>query len=491
VEVGDFRYDEIYAHNSHYKKENIMSRNIVRTSVLSLILLLSFTLLLSETLAEPPSNFHESDAGTEANPYLIANLANLRWLSETPEVWGTGYESFSFLQTADIDATETAIWDFLGQSIGGQMVYRGFSGIGSGDVPFMGVYNGSNFAIVGLHSYRTNLVFPGGFFHSIQGALVKNTHLIEATLYRCFFIDNATDSIILNCHISGVNNGCYATGLIRIATDSHIEFCSSKAHIVINCYHATSHRLSGLVRVLRNSVLKNSFFYGSLTQNASGGLAGLVSYSIGSVIENCYATATVSVHSYNAGVIFALFYSPTQPQLPSIITQNFWDTTMTGALIAGGGLTEHNFGLPTAQLQMASTFIDAGWDFENVWAIDPGINGGYPYHRSNTRLSPITSCAEMTTPVAQSMRSVIYPNPVRTGDVTFRANVVKPQMEISIYNVKGQLVKKSTDFAMGNAESRFVWGRKNDKGQSVAPGVYLYQINAGDDVSVGKLLIIK
>jgi hypothetical protein len=228
-----------------------------------------------------------------------------------------------------------------------------------------------------------------------------------------------------------------------------------------------------------------------MTAAGGGVVAGLVRDSMGSVIQNSYATVTEESPPLRHGLLHAIRPIFENPTVPSVITNNFWDTTMTGALTAGGELTEHNFGLPTAQMQMASTFIEAGWDFENVWAIDPDINGGYPYHRSNTRLSPIASGTETTYPVAQSMRSVIYPNPVRTGDVTFRANAVKPQMEISIYNVKGQLVKKSTDFAMGNAESRFVWDRKNDKGQSVAPGVYLYQINAGDEVSVGKLLIIK
>ena len=61
-----------------------------------LITFMFFTIhnISAETLAERPSNFHDVDAGSENNPFLIANLANLRWLSETPSVWGsnTGFK---------------------------------------------------------------------------------------------------------------------------------------------------------------------------------------------------------------------------------------------------------------------------------------------------------------------------------------------------------------------------------------------------------------
>jgi hypothetical protein len=85
---------------------------------LMLVLIISMVTfyLVAETLAEPPSNYYEEGAGTEAYPFLISNLANLRWLSETPRYWGSpifndGVKNpFYFLQTADIDAYETREW---------------------------------------------------------------------------------------------------------------------------------------------------------------------------------------------------------------------------------------------------------------------------------------------------------------------------------------------------------------------------------------------
>lgn len=73
-------------------------------------------------------------SGTELAPYQIANLDDLQYLSEHSGYWGTG---IYFIQTADIDATETSDWNND----------AGFSPIGSSAIKFTGEYNGGNFTI--------------------------------------------------------------------------------------------------------------------------------------------------------------------------------------------------------------------------------------------------------------------------------------------------------------------------------------------------------
>jgi len=115
----------------------------------------------AQTTAEQPIG-----TGTESDPFLISSFANLKWLSETPSVWG-GYsvedcgicytcendwgwcsdpihtllDQHYFLQTADIDAIETMAWGFA--PIGGLIEWVG--------KPFMGNYNGGNKSIMNLH----------------------------------------------------------------------------------------------------------------------------------------------------------------------------------------------------------------------------------------------------------------------------------------------------------------------------------------------------
>lgn len=70
--------------------------------------------------------------GTQNDPYQISNLNDLRLLSETNEIWDA-----YFIQTADIDATETKNWNNG----------TGFLPIGSITKNFTGHYNGDHYSI--------------------------------------------------------------------------------------------------------------------------------------------------------------------------------------------------------------------------------------------------------------------------------------------------------------------------------------------------------
>jgi len=85
----------------------------------------------------------------------------------------------------------------------------------------------------------------------------------------------------------------------------------------------------------------------------------------------------------------------------------------------------------------------------------------------------------------------VYPNPVNGGDVNFKTSIADKDTEISIYNIKGQLVKTSKAFQKKDNESIFTWDKRNNQNQSVASGVYFYKIKTDDKVKTGKFLIMK
>ena len=70
---------------------------------IALFILTLFTTAIFAQIEVKPSG-----SGTEADPYLIANLENLYWLSQTDSIWG---DTLYFEQTADIDASATKHWD--------------------------------------------------------------------------------------------------------------------------------------------------------------------------------------------------------------------------------------------------------------------------------------------------------------------------------------------------------------------------------------------
>lgn len=85
-----------------------------------------------------------------------------------------------------------------------------------------------------------------------------------------------------------------------------------------------------------------------------------------------------------------------------------------------------------------------------------------------------------------------YPNPFNP-ETTISFNLQKPvsQVEIEIFNVKGQKVKtlKVVD-PINNAVNKIVWDSKDNNGKKVASGTYLYRLKLDDRVVATKKMIL-
>ena len=98
---------------------------------------------------------------------------------------------------------------------------------------------------------------------------------------------------------------------------------------------------------------------------------------------------------------------------------------------------------------------------------------------------PIVSSIDET--INDTIPVIVYPNPmIGNGVVTFKHSNILTNSEISIYNIKGQLVKK-TRFI----EDTYFWNGKDENETQVNSGIYLYQIKSETEVHTGKILIIK
>ena len=84
-----------------------------------------------------------------------------------------------------------------------------------------------------------------------------------------------------------------------------------------------------------------------------------------------------------------------------------------------------------------------------------------------------------------------YPNPFNPRTV-IRYNVpVTSRVNITIYNVKGEIINNLVD-QYQIAGSKFVnWNATNSSGQTVPAGVYLYKIVAGDFTQSKKMMLLK
>ena len=161
------------------------------------------------------------------------------------------------------------------------------------------------------------------------------------------------------------------------------------------------------------------------TANVSGTqyTAGLVGYAYNTVIDKCYAKGDINGVLYGGGLVgeleqtgASLTNSVALANTLTLSDQASWGSRVIGGYKSGAAdPEENNYALSTMQvslnnvpqrktddlvegiaktqdeLQLSATYMELGWDFENVWAIDEGEM--YPYLLWEIDVNPV---AEIT-----------------------------------------------------------------------------------------------
>jgi hypothetical protein len=346
--------------------------------------------ILAQTATAP------SGSGTSSgDPYLIATLDNLYWVTQNSSSWGS-----YFKQTADIDASSTSGWDSN----------SGFTAIGNSSTKFTGTYDGEGHTIDGLYINRaatSNIAM----FGSTNNATIKNLGLTNVNI-----TGNTNVGALVGYFDYGTVEDCYATGsvtgiggtvggliAIQRRNTSNINRCYSGCDV-----SGSGDALGGFVGVAYGNI-NESYSSGSVTGTGSGsyvrvgGFSGN-KYNTG-IINNCYSRASVNVtssysdvggftgllesgginYSYSTGSVsgtstniggFAGRY------LAGSKVGNYWDTETSGQ-----GSSAAATGKLTSEMTTQGTFT--GYNFTSIWAINGSTNNGYPYLQNNTP-SPIT-----------------------------------------------------------------------------------------------------
>ncbi len=288
-----------------------------------------------------------SGSGTEIDPYLISNIEELYWITQSDSRWDKYY-----LQTADIDASVTEFIEYGG----------GWPGIGNYYPGFSGYYNGQNYTIAGLTINAPSSQYKG-LFGQTNGGSITNVSLtgvnISGSGYTgsligyngTTFIQNCTGAgdvtgdgmtgglvggisgnsslLVENCSFDGTVTGTsYTGGLIGdIQNFCQIENCRSNAVVT-----ATSSYTGGFIgRAYTYSTVKNSYSEGSVHGiYTTGGFAGMLDQY--AEIYNCYSASQVtSDQDYSeetAGFAGQSYYS--------YIYDSYATGSVTGYWIAGG-----------------------------------------------------------------------------------------------------------------------------------------------------------
>ncbi len=474
--------------------------------------------------------------GSVANPYQIAIWQNLYWLSETATEWDKNY-----FQTADIDFADAdpAIntWDNN----------QGWTPIGNSYRKFTGKYNGNNKTISGLFIYRPS-VADQGFFGWSDNAGFENIGLINVNLAGSHrsgsLAAHNSDCNISHCYSTGMISGnpyypvdCLGgmTGANLGGSISHsyssvcvkgfggsVSYCYSTGNVSGTIY------IGGLVGLNTGSI---SHSYNTGNVNGSEKTGGLAGFNAGDSIMICYSTGNVNGNYYTGGLIgyndrgiinnsysigdvhgleqdtggltgrnnqglFTNCYSAGHVTgndytggLAGVncdrINNCFWDIETSGQTTSAGGT-----GITTLQMKMQLTYINAGWNFSEVWGIIPNLNNGYPF----LNYSNSVPAEDIIIDSPQSSFATLYsayPNPFNPSTTISFDLKNHEEVKINIYNIKGHLVKRLVNKVYDKGRYSVIWDGKDSQGTPCGNGIYFFQMLTDNTIQTKKMIMMK
>ncbi|HPE33776.1 MAG TPA: T9SS type A sorting domain-containing protein [Bacteroidales bacterium] len=290
-----------------------MKNPLLRKSLI-ILLLLCTGWAMNETVAQPLGS------GTLEDPYQIANIENLSWITQNSGSWDK-----YFIQTANIDASASSGWG------------DGFTPIGSTTTPFSGTYNGQGSVISGFTINRGS-ADNVGMFGYVEGGVVKNLGLTDVNITGKDYVGalagktSGSSTLIDMCFTSGsVTGNAFVGGLVGFnLMSATIQNCGSRAAITGGKY--------------------------------VGGLAGVNLETI----NNCYATGLVTATTGGGGLVGGI----------AAVTNCFWDTETSGlsASIGGTGKTSAEMKEFATFTNTATSGLTTAWDFVGTSNDDAGTN---------------------------------------------------------------------------------------------------------------------
>ncbi|MHC4125852.1 MAG: GLUG motif-containing protein, partial [Planctomycetota bacterium] len=260
-------------------------------------------------------------------------------------------------------------WFFHGTNFTGVFNGAGFkvtnltidtAGAGNNYLGMFG-YIGSGGRVNNLTAEDVNIT--GGNGSRYLGGLVGAN---DGTIRNCYAIGSVTgrnesgglgglaggnSGTIRNCYATGsVTGDEYLGGLVGYTCNGTISNCFSTSQVTGDEY------LGGLVGYNDYwAIISNCFSTSQVTGDEY--LGGLVGYnSERATVNNCYSTGPITGDVYPGGLVGYNY---------GTISDCFWDVNTSCLDTSDGGI-----GKTTVQMQMQSTYTDAGWDFTTpVWKI--------------------------------------------------------------------------------------------------------------------------
>ena len=148
-----------------------------------------------------------------------------------------------------------------------------------------------------------------------------------------------------------------------------------------------------------------------------------------------------------------------------------------------------------------STEANHYWGIVDNWGnqISSGIyevTGLYTYVNYNTvpvsvNIEYLLSDANDESLFSPKIKLFNFPNPFNPTTTISFSIPNDSNIELSIYNIKGQKVKTLANEQYSKGEHSIVWNGDDDKGKSVSSGIYFYKLRTKEDSKIRKMILIK
>jgi hypothetical protein len=377
-----------------------------------------------------PSTSHTAfGTGTQADPYLICNAAQLESLGLSSGDWGMHYKLDADIDlsaytgndfprlgngaptfTGTFDGANHTISNFTFSDTSDQV---GLFGQVTGDGVIDGVADGE---IKNLHLTGVNVTGDdsvGALVGQLTGGRIENcsaTGTLTASSYGGGLIGQALTSSVItqsNANVAVTGLGAYVGGLIGATSTSSVTDSYALGNVIsqgwgsgglvgysvmdtIERSYARGNvsdagtiimgRTGGLLGWGLFTTIRHSYATGSVSSANGGGVGGLLGYANSATIVRSYAVGAVSGVSDFGGLIgFALV-------APTFTGNSYWNATVN-AFGADGGIGSSVdpitvVGETTANMKLSGTY--SGWNFTSPggdWDFSAGVNSDYPVHQ--------------------------------------------------------------------------------------------------------------
>jgi hypothetical protein len=344
------------------------------------------------------------------------------------------------------------------QTIGGLIGYGGLDSIA--DCSKTGsVFSNNEDCIIGglvgdftsgsIHACTTNCEIKFAGRSNKAGGLIGDLHSVGFPdgIYRCissgsiFFTDKPS-------HISGGNN--FVGGLVGYV------FGGSTVKMSMNYSSISGSGYSSIIGGLVGYNLSTNFSMcgttGAITITGKNNHVGRIAGSTDNSIDNCFGRGPIAADiadtvtyvngliAHNSNATLNNCYSAgsfTLTGLPYVIRREYGSGCFCDLEAAGAGVYSTDSmsnGISTAQMKTESTFKNSGWDFKNIWQIDPAINDGYPSFRWLYAGTPIE---QAMLPIAKNKVTLSILNRYNTISYTLPEAT---QVSLKVFNLKGACV---------------------------------------------------